>query len=101
MATSLEPIIKLDHLKNIKMSNTHTHTHTHTYIVDVDGLFYVCKMVEIHQFFFIVTSLIFILMSQKKRIRFIMIWKIKLKSFQINSILELFMCLMLELLKKL
>jgi hypothetical protein len=35
----------------------------------------------------------------KKRIRFIMISKILLKNFQINLILELFMCLMLELLK--
>jgi len=43
-----------------------------------------------------VTSLIFILNFQEKRIRFIMISNIELKSFQINLMLELFMCSMLE-----
>ncbi len=46
-----------------------------------------------------VASLIFVLNFQKTWIRFIMISKIKLKSFQINLMLELFMCLMLESLK--
>jgi hypothetical protein len=45
----------------------------------------------------IVTSLIFIINAQKNWIEFIMISKMKLKSFQINLILKLFMCLMLEL----
>ncbi len=46
-----------------------------------------------------ITSLIFILDFQKKLIRYIVISNIELKSFQINLILELFMCLMLELLE--
>jgi len=74
-------------------------SYIYCYIVDVDGLFYVCKMVKIHHKCFLVTSLIFILKFQRKWIRFIMIWKIKLKIFQINLMLKLFMFLMLELLK--
>ncbi len=58
-----------------------------------------CKMVEIHHKKNSITSLKFILNFQKNWIRFIMISKIKLKSFHINLMLELFMCLMLELLK--
>ncbi len=55
------------------------------FFVDVDGLFYVCKMVEIHhQKEPLVTSLIFILNFQKHWIRFMMISKIELKCFQIN-----------------
>jgi hypothetical protein len=50
------------------------------FFVDVDGLFYVCKMVEIHhQKEPLVTSLLFILNFQKHWIRFTMISKIKLK----------------------
>ncbi len=56
-------------------------------------------MVEIHHKKNSITSLKFILNFQKNWIRFIMISKIKLKSFHINLMLELFMCLMLELLK--
>jgi len=55
-------------------------------------------MVEIHHKCFSKTSLIFILKFQKNWIRFIMISKVELKSFQISLMLELFMCLMLELL---
>jgi hypothetical protein len=46
---------------------------------------------------FVFTSLVFFLINFFW-IRFIMISKIKLKFFQINLMLELFMCLMLELL---
>ncbi len=46
--------------------------------------------------FSIIISLIFILKFQKIWIRFIMISKIKLKNFQINLMLELFMWLVLE-----
>jgi hypothetical protein len=46
----------------------------------------------------LVMSLIFILNFQKNWIRFMMISTIELKSFQINLVLELFMCLRLELL---
>jgi hypothetical protein len=46
-----------------------------------------------------VTSLIFILKFQKNWIKVIMISKIKLKIFQINLMLELFICLTLKLLK--
>jgi hypothetical protein len=46
-----------------------------------------------------VTSLLFILNFQKNWIRFIMISKIKLKKFQVNLMLKLFIYLMLELLK--
>jgi hypothetical protein len=42
----------------------------------------------------LVTSLMFILNFQKKRIKFIMISNIKLNFFQINLMLELFKCLM-------
>jgi hypothetical protein len=55
-------------------------------------------MVEIHHKILLVTSLIFILNFQKNWIRFTIISKIKLFFFQINLMLELFMCLMLELL---
>ncbi len=61
--------------------------------------FFVCKMMEVHHQKKSVASLIFVLNFQKTWIRFIMISKIKLKIFQINLMLELFMCLMLELLK--
>ncbi len=47
----------------------------------------------------LVTSLIIILVFQKNWIRFMMISKIELKCFQINLVLELFMCLRLQLLK--
>jgi hypothetical protein len=56
-------------------------------------------MMEVHHQKKSVASLIFVLNFQKTWIRFIMISKIKLKIFQINLMLELFMCLMLELLK--
>jgi len=46
---------------------------------------------------FVFTSLVFFLINFFG-IRFIVISKIKLKKFQINLMLELFMCLMLELL---
>jgi hypothetical protein len=46
-----------------------------------------------------ITLIIFILNFQKNWIRFIMISNIKLKSFQIILLLELFMFLMLELLE--
>jgi hypothetical protein len=49
--------------------------------------------------FFSITSLIFISKFQKNWIRFIVISKIEFKSFQINLMLEFFMCLMLELFK--
>jgi hypothetical protein len=45
------------------------------------------------------TSLIFILKFQINWIRFMMISKIELKCFQINLILEIFLCLRLELLE--
>jgi hypothetical protein len=48
--------------------------------------------------FTIKKSLIIILKFQKNWIRFIMISNIECKSFQINLMLELFMCLMLEFL---
>jgi hypothetical protein len=47
----------------------------------------------------LVTSSIFILNLKKNWIRFMMISKIKLKCFQINLMLELFMCLRLKLLE--
>ncbi len=60
--------------------------------VDVDGLFNVCKMVEIHHNKNpLATSLIFILKFQKHWIRFMMISKLELKYFQINLMLQLFM----------
>jgi len=46
----------------------------------------------------LVTSLIFISKCQKNWIRFTMILKIEFKCFQINLMLELFICLRLELL---
>ncbi len=64
------------------------------YFVDVDGLFYVCKMMEIHhQIFFSYIINIYIYIYW---IRFIVISNIELKKFQINLMLELFMCLKLE-----
>ncbi len=61
---------------------------------------YVSKMIEIHyQEKHLVTSLIFSLIFSKKKKRFIVISNIKLTSFQINLMLEFFMCLRLELLK--
>jgi hypothetical protein len=64
--------------------------------VDVDGISYVCQMVEIHHKTNSITSLIFIFNILKKWIRFIMFSKIELKQhFQIKLMLELFMCLML------
>jgi hypothetical protein len=56
-------------------------------------------MMEIHHKKNLVASLIFIFKIEFFWIRFIMISKIKLKIFKINLMLELFMCLMLELLK--
>jgi len=47
----------------------------------------------------LVASLIFILKFQKHWIRVMMISNIELKCFKINLMLELFMCLELELLK--
>jgi hypothetical protein len=41
LARKLESIVELYHFKNIKMYPKKS-------FVDVDGLFYVCKMVEIH-----------------------------------------------------
>jgi hypothetical protein len=46
----------------------------------------------------LVTSFIFILKFQKHWIRFMMISNIELKFFQLNLMLEFFMCLRLELL---
>jgi hypothetical protein len=63
------------------------------------GFFYVCKMVEIHYGKKSIKLKILIFKFQKIRVRFIMISKTKLKSFQINLILELFIHLMLELLE--
>ncbi len=60
---------------------------------------YICKIVEFnHKKKPLVTSLIFILDFQKNWIRF-MISKIELKCFQIKLMLEMFMCLRLELLE--
>jgi hypothetical protein len=51
------------------------------YFVDVDGLSYVCKMVEMHHKTKSATSLLFILDFWKNWIRFIMISKIKTLKF--------------------
>jgi len=69
-----------------------------TSFVDVDGFFVCLQMVEIHHEKKFNNIINIILKFQKDWIMFIMISKIKLKSFQINLILEFFMCLMLELL---
>jgi hypothetical protein len=53
-------------------------------------------MVEIDHKKNLVTSLLFILKFQINWVMFIMISKIKHKIFQINLILELFICLILE-----
>jgi len=55
-------------------------------------------MVEIHEKKNLITLLIFIFKFQENWIRFIMISKITLKIIKKNLMLELFMCLMLELL---
>jgi hypothetical protein len=69
-----------------------------TSFIDVDGLFVCLQMVEIHHDKKINNIINIILNFQKNWIMFIMISKIKLKISQINLILKLFMCLMLELL---
>ncbi len=88
----LEPIVELYHFKKYKNVKKNI-----KYFVDVDGLFYVCKMVEIHHKKNSITSLIFNLNFQKNWIWLIIILKIKIKKFQINLMLELFMCLMLDM----
>jgi hypothetical protein len=50
-------------------------------------------------FVFSITSVIFIIAFQRKKIRFIMISKIEFQSFQINLMLKFFKCLILELLE--
>jgi hypothetical protein len=62
--------------------------------------FYVCKMVKIHhkKTFGYITN-IFVLNFQENWIRSVMISKIELICFQINLMLELFMCLRLKLLE--
>jgi hypothetical protein len=62
------------------------------YFVDVDGLFYVCKMMEIHHKKNSDTSLIFIYLLKK----FIVISNTEYKKFQKHLMLELFICLKLE-----
>ncbi len=67
--------------------------------MDVDGPFMFTKWWKFTTKKPLVTSLIFILNFQKNWIRFMMISKIELKRFQINLMLELFMCLRLKLLE--
>jgi hypothetical protein len=67
--------------------------------VDVDGFFYVCKMIKIDhkKTFGYIINIYF--HFKKNWIRFMMISKIEIECFQINLMLNLLMHLRLELLK--
>ncbi len=68
-------------------------------LVDVDGPSYACKMVEIHHKKKLSSIINIYFEISKKLGKVIMISKSEFKSFQINLMLKLFICLILELLK--